>query len=63
MSSRDGDNAGDHPGGRDFDATAGGQPMVVLSGRASGLTNYSLRTLLTREQLELLEMPGDPLVP
>jgi hypothetical protein len=37
------------------------QKLIVASGRSEGVLNYSLRTLLTREQVDLLEMPCDPL--
>jgi hypothetical protein len=35
--------------------------MVATSGRLDGLESYSLRTLLTRDQVDLLSLPADPL--
>ena len=35
--------------------------LVVTSGRLQGLESYSLRTLLTRDHIDLLNIPGDTL--
>lgn len=34
---------------------------IVACGEREGILNYSTRTLLTRDQVDLLDMPGDPL--
>jgi hypothetical protein len=34
---------------------------IVATGRREGLLNYSPQALLTRDQVDLLDMPGDPL--
>lgn len=36
--------------------------LIVASGRREGMINYCPRALLTRDQVDLLEMPGDPLL-
>lgn len=35
--------------------------LVVTSGRLDGFESYACKTLLTREQVDLLSLPGDPL--